>query len=215
MLLGHGVRFPFIDAEFSSLGRLKQSAEALIGNARKKHENGIYILGVSEERFSEAWEFASARGTLADSDDGQSGLPNLLKPLPGERVVAASYWGESAAFHRVRQYILYAARTDTPVLIVGETGTGKGIVARQIHEQQRQGKPFVTVNCAAIPSDLFESELFGYVKGAFTHALDSGKMGQWERANGGTLYLDEIGDLPPDRDGAHGPVPRGSSLPAD
>ncbi len=134
-------------------------------------------------------------GALAGRIADESGIARLLKPLPGESAVAKEYWGESSDYHKVRQYILYAARNEDPVLIVGETGTGKGIVAREIHKRQRPDKPFVTVNCAAIPGELFEAELFGYAKGAFTGALNTGKIGQWEQANGGTLFLDEIGDL--------------------
>ncbi len=88
------------------------------------------------------------------------------------------------------------ARTDTQILIVGETGTGKDIFARAIHNMScRNDKPFVKVNCAALPANLIESELFGYKKGAFTDARDD-KPGRFQSAEGGTILLDEIGDLP-------------------
>ncbi|HNS15148.1 MAG TPA: sigma 54-interacting transcriptional regulator [Syntrophorhabdaceae bacterium] len=88
------------------------------------------------------------------------------------------------------------ARTDTQILIVGETGTGKGIFARAIHNMSsRNDKPFVKVNCAALPANLIESELFGYKKGAFTDARND-KPGRFQSAEGGTILLDEIGDLP-------------------
>ncbi len=90
-----------------------------------------------------------------------------------------------------------AAKTDAPVLIVGETGTGKEIFADLIHQNSlRADKPFFKVNCAAIPEHLFESELFGYEKGAFTGANQNGKPGYFSLANGGTLMLDEIGEIP-------------------
>jgi transcriptional regulator of acetoin/glycerol metabolism len=84
-----------------------------------------------------------------------------------------------------------------PVLIQGETGSGKEVFARQLHQaSQRRERPFVAVNCAAIPENLIESELFGYVAGAFTGALSKGMQGLLEQADGGTLFLDEIGDMP-------------------
>ena len=84
-----------------------------------------------------------------------------------------------------------------PVLIQGETGSGKEVFARQLHQaSQRRERPFIAVNCAAIPENLIESELFGYVAGAFTGASSKGMQGLLEQANGGTLFLDEIGDMP-------------------
>lgn len=88
------------------------------------------------------------------------------------------------------------APTDIPVLIRGESGVGKELVARNIHDlSNRIGKPYITINCAAIPENLLESELFGYESGAFTGARKNGKKGKFELANGGTIFLDEIGDL--------------------
>jgi DNA-binding NtrC family response regulator len=105
--------------------------------------------------------------------------------------------GESPAMQRLRQQIRQVAPYKTNVLISGESGTGKEAVARSIHEAgPRAEQPWVAINCSAIPRDLMESELFGYVRGAFTGAVQS-RLGRLEQANGGTLFLDEIGDLEP------------------
>ena len=106
--------------------------------------------------------------------------------------------GTSAALRRVQRQIEVVAPTDATVLILGETGTGKELVARAIHRlSPRKNLPFVTLNCAAIPTGLLESELFGYERGAFTGAL-SQKIGRFEMAHRGTLFLDEVGDIPLD-----------------
>jgi len=104
--------------------------------------------------------------------------------------------GDSAALEAVRKLIRKVAPTEASVLIMGENGTGKELVAKSIHRQSRRsGKPYIKLNCGAIPKDLIESELFGHEKGAFTGA-NSRRAGRFELADGGTLLLDEIGDMP-------------------
>ena len=104
--------------------------------------------------------------------------------------------GQSPPMQALYKVLGKIAPSDVTVLIVGESGTGKELVARAIHfNSQRLGKPFVALNCAAIPRELLESELFGHEKGAFTGATER-KIGKFEQANGGTLFLDEIGDMP-------------------
>ncbi|HEY5316329.1 MAG TPA: sigma 54-interacting transcriptional regulator, partial [Pirellulales bacterium] len=104
--------------------------------------------------------------------------------------------GSSAGMQQVRQLITKIAPTDSTVLVLGETGTGKELVARALHDQSlRAAMPFVAINCGGLPESLIESELFGHRKGAFTGA-DEHRVGLFEVANGGTLFLDEIGELP-------------------
>lgn len=104
--------------------------------------------------------------------------------------------GQSQALRSLLSKVALVASTDAPVLITGETGTGKELIARAIHfASPRKDRPFVKVNCAALPAQLIESELFGHEKGAFTGAIAK-QMGRFELANGGTIFLDEIGELP-------------------
>jgi two-component system nitrogen regulation response regulator NtrX len=103
--------------------------------------------------------------------------------------------GESPALDKVREMIARVAPTEARVLITGENGTGKEVVARHIYSlSQRNDKAFIEVNCAAIPSELIESELFGHTKGSFTSAIKD-RSGKFEQANGGTIFLDEVGDM--------------------
>src|SRR5580692_11727162 len=105
--------------------------------------------------------------------------------------------GASETIRRVFEMAERVAATDATVLILGESGTGKDLLAQEIHERSpRAGKAFVAVNCAALPENLIESELFGYERGAFTGAAQQRK-GKFELASGGTIFLDEIGDMNP------------------
>ena len=123
----------------------------------------------------------------------RAGLVRMDQEAAATRLVGPT--GNSAPIRKVRRMVEQVAGHDTTVLVTGESGTGKEVVARAIHEQSaRRDKPFVAVNCGAIPSELLESELFGHEKGAFTGAITSRK-GRFEMADGGTLFLDEIGDM--------------------
>src|SRR6266478_6340942 len=121
---------------------------------------------------------------------------SLRRRIEVERSQRGALLGNSEGMQRVRSMIEKVAETDATVLVRGESGTGKELVARELHERNmvRRNGAFVAVNCAALPSELIESELFGHEKGAFTGAA-ARRQGKFEQANGGTLFLDEIGDM--------------------
>lgn len=134
------------------------------------------------ERGLPARSGAANQNIVPDGREFQSGLPGFL--------------GKSSSVQRLCSMVRLVAQRDTTVLITGESGTGKDVVARALHQLgTRRTKPFVVINCAAIPEALLEAELFGFVKGAFTGAVQS-RIGRIHAAHGGTLFLDEIGDLP-------------------
>ncbi|WP_227761933.1 sigma-54 interaction domain-containing protein [Zhaonella formicivorans] len=122
---------------------------------------------------------------------------NGQQAFEANKVTFASIIGTSTGLEKVKQLAKNVCCSDSTVFLRGETGTGKELFARAIHfASNRKKEPFVAVNCAAIPENLLESELFGYEQGAFTGALKGGKKGKFELANGGTLFLDEVGDMP-------------------
>jgi DNA-binding NtrC family response regulator len=185
--------------------------------------NGIEVLAEMRQKSDTPVIMMSGQGTIADAVRAtQLGAHDFLeKPFTSERVllvvrnallvrrletdraelearagVGSLLLGDSMAMRRVRDQIRLCAATPGRVLITGETGTGKEVVARAIHAQsERKLGPWIAVNCAAVPSELIESELFGHEKGAFTGALRT-RRGKFEQADGGTLFLDEIGDMP-------------------
>jgi len=123
---------------------------------------------------------------------------NILEMTSSDNMITLeNIHGTSAATQYLKENIQKIANTNSTVLITGESGTGKELVARSLHSHgNRRNKPFVVINCSAIPDTLLESELFGYVKGAFTGASQNGRMGKFELANTGVIFLDEIGDMP-------------------
>jgi len=140
---------------------------------------------VNDEDLLDAIQQAIARDQRARQPQGKTGQPNF------DEIV-----GTSAALKAALKQVEVVAPTESTVLIFGETGTGKELIARAIHTiSSRSSRPFVKLNCAAIPSGLLESELFGHEKGAFTGAVAQ-RIGRFELAHGGTLFLDEVGDIP-------------------
>ena len=120
-----------------------------------------------------------------------------LTALRSTKYTLDSIRGRSETIRKLKKEAIKAARTNLPVLITGESGTGKELFAQAIHHSsKRRARPFIRLNCSTIPKDLFESELFGYEHGAFTGARSQGKPGKFDLVQGGTFFLDEIGDLP-------------------
>jgi formate hydrogenlyase transcriptional activator len=133
--------------------------------------------------------------TLRANDESAANL-HLARPASLQSPATEPIVGESPRLKAVQQQVSLVAPTDSTVLILGETGTGKELIACAIHKlSSRSSRPFIRVNCAAIPQSLIISELFGHEKGAFTGALQR-RQGRFEAANGGTIFLDEIGELP-------------------
>jgi len=185
-----------VTKEFPSLGR-----RAMLLNARKllREENPagqilLVIEDITNRKFSEEDAIRFRDGSQVEKDRLGTINDEIVEVKPGfEEII-----GSSPPIKRVIGQVEVVAPTDATVLILGETGTGKELIARAVHRTSpRRNAPFITLNCAAIPTGLLESELFGYEKGAFTGAL-SQKLGRFEMAHRGTLFLDEVGDIPLD-----------------
>lgn len=168
-------RYPLKDARNEIIGCLTENISVALDKARILEMQGII-----------------------DSLENQDGFSTVLSPAQSVRPVTFdSIVGECPAMRLLKNKGKRFALHDEPILILGENGTGKDLLAQAIHAAStRRGKNFITVNCAALPHELMESELFGYEAGAFTGAKSSGKKGKFEAAEGGTVFLDEIGELP-------------------
>lgn len=151
--------------------------------------------GVSVFRYvNEAQDFAQR---LSNLDLELQYYKTQVRKLSGARYSFDAIVGSSPAITEAKNYAMQVARTRATVLLAGETGTGKELFAHAIHQESpRRERPFVRVNCAGVPENLAESELFGYEDGAFTGARKGGKPGKFEMAHGGTIFLDEINELP-------------------
>lgn len=167
------------------------------------NKNAIYNLGLIYVKSGMRDEIKDDYKEFLKHNDGVDILFNISKSIAdavkheNELISFVDFIGQSQSIKKVKEIILKAAETDSTVFIYGENGTGKELVARAIHKlSKRSDKPFIVVNCGALPETLLESELFGYEKGAFTGAIKT-KQGRFEIANGGTIFLDEIGDITP------------------
>nr|WP_270646626.1 sigma 54-interacting transcriptional regulator [Paeniclostridium hominis] len=136
------------------------------------------------------------KGYVLDFIDKVDAIKNYNKMSNDHRIFLDNIIGNSYAINKAKEEALMASKTSSTVLITGESGTGKELFARAIHNHShRSGNPFIAINCAAIPDNLLESELFGYEEGAFTGAKKGGSLGKFELADKGTIFLDEIGDM--------------------
>ena len=209
LLIGYK-KIPLIDGNYKNARQLGRSIRTLLANAIKKEDRNVYFIGLRDDLFEELWEDSKIVYTepLADTVGSRDfrpidAFPDVSSWLVQElfhhckipHSLTERYVGVSQDAMLVRQLIVLAARAENPVLILGNTGTGKEVVAREIHaNSNRRNKGFLSINCGGIPSALIESELFGHVKGAFTDAKHT-KEGLWKLAKEGTLFLDEVGDL--------------------
>jgi len=153
--------------------------------------NNVFPVLISTAFLKDGAQDIGLIATVRDASE----IENLRKEI-NNRYSFSNIIGKSVSIQQIFELIEALGDTDCAVLIEGESGTGKELVARAIHhESDRRNKPFIKVNCSAIVEGLFESELFGHVKGAFTGAIKD-KMGKFELADGGTIFLDEIGEMP-------------------
>jgi len=161
------------------------------------YENGNVIAVFGQVTFKDVRDVSRLARKLSLLESKVKFYENELISLRATRYTMDSIKGVSAAIRDLKNEALMAAANQAPVLISGESGTGKELFAQAIHDASpRRLHPFIRLNCAAIPRDLFESELFGYERGAFTGARSEGKPGKFELAHGGTIFLDEVGELP-------------------
>ena len=201
-------KIPLITGTYTSAGRAEQGMRTMIGHAASGDGPALFILGIDAAVFDDLWAKSAKHNLLkyrsgkipADVTSDDIDISSWLLDEFGIQFdvppdLCDIYIGNSDEVDLVRRLIIRATENNTPILILGDTGTGKEIVARQIHRRSdRQNGPFIPVNCGGIPNDLLESELFGHMEGSFTGATRD-KVGLWQAASEGTLFLDEIGEL--------------------
>jgi transcriptional regulator with GAF, ATPase, and Fis domain len=179
---------------FTPLTSLHPKADNPFNTRRLKLRHVIFVQSINKEQNVQNATLTKSIPKETDLFVNNSfALANLSNENQDHAIIGRSHKMQEV-FHLVER----VADCDSTILITGETGTGKGLVARAIHQKsKRKNKPFISINCGAIPENLLESELFGHVRGAFTGATVS-KSGKFELAHGGTIFLDEIGDMSPD-----------------
>ncbi|MDL2307664.1 sigma 54-interacting transcriptional regulator [Desulfovibrio sp. OttesenSCG-928-C06] len=186
-------------AEMGNIRTLKsKDGERVIVVNRLPLKQGSDTVGMlSQTLFGSREEFDAVTKRIEYLDKKVASYAKRMKSALSAPYSLQSIIGESETIKKFREHLVRFARTGSPVLVLGGTGTGKELAASALHcESERSEGPFVSINCAAIPKELFESELFGYAPGAFSGAHKDGKVGQLELADRGTLFLDEVGDTP-------------------
>ena len=159
-----------------------------IGSQSFQFIGNVFPMGLNDNQFDKIFIFRDYKGFRDDISE----YTNIKNTIKTENIL-----GQTKIMQDLKRKVKKIALSTSTVLVTGESGTGKEVFARAIHnEGNRKAKAFVAINCGAIPDTLLESELFGYVKGAFTGADPMGKIGKFELANKGTIFLDEIGDMP-------------------
>lgn len=167
----------------------------LICNRRPLKENGRIVGAMAVTTFEDVSDIDVLHAELEKMRKENESFRQTIRQIQGDPLTRII--GSSAAMQEIKQTIADFAKSNFTFLLTGETGVGKEVFARAIHElSSRADKPYIRINCAAIPAELLESELFGYEEGAFTGAKKTGKAGRFEMADGGTLLLDEIGEMP-------------------
>lgn len=187
----------FVDRSFENRVNIEHTGDSVlgmheyrlaIGNQNFYFIGDLYPMQLNESQFDKIFIFKDPKN-----------LKELVSKYSNvnKKILAEDILGNCDVMNNLKKNIKRIALSNSTVLILGESGTGKEMFARAVHnEGNRKDEPFIAINCAAIPDALLESELFGYTKGAFTGADSSGKLGKFELANKGTIFLDEIGDMP-------------------
>lgn len=190
--------------EICSWGQLNFSLYSLSSNGfKQQHASLLDRLDLLLVRISDQLPEIKKLGAIETRSDIPEATHEIYNDDPMQATlpidgVSSGLVGNASVFTKIKEQVSTVAGFDISVLILGESGTGKEKIARAIHElSDRRAKPMIKVNCAAIPATLIEAELFGYEKGSFTGAYDR-RIGKFEQANGGTIFLDEIGDIPLD-----------------
>ncbi|BCG62952.1 MAG: two-component system, NtrC family, response regulator AtoC [Methyloprofundus sp.] len=197
-------KVPVLSYHYSSAARAKNSIKKLLHKARLEAKTGFYCLTITKETFAELYvkkQKSAIKESHTTIHNSAKRFLLALGPVCANeanklQTLEKNIIGSSPEMNLVRRLILLAENTNYPILIMGETGTGKEYIANALHiiSWNKGNHPFVALNCAATTHDLFDAELFGYKKGAFTGA-DKDSDGLWFSAKKGTLFLDEIGEL--------------------
>lgn len=196
-------RFPYVlktrKAEIAYKHQFENGHTAIVHRIPVLDENGEVLYGVGMVLFQDLQEFKDIIHKNKQLHSELFHMKSELKRIYGAKYSWENILGSSPQLVEAKYTGKKAALTTSNVLLLGESGTGKELFAHAIHNDSGRGDyPFIKVNCAAIPGELLEAELFGYEEGAFTGARKGGKIGKFELANGGTIFLDEIGDMPMD-----------------